>query len=108
MKRWFNGIREWLRKKMFGGRRETRAYSISGWVRSADGTYRNGESKIYREGHTWYREDPDAAYERYPTLHAAIKQERKWSNATELFEEMSRRAAKPLIGAPGSEDGRDA
>jgi hypothetical protein len=49
-----------------------RAYAIAGWRRGADGIYRNGESTICRRGHQWVRDDGTE----WPTLHAAIKQER--------------------------------
>jgi hypothetical protein len=53
---------------------------MAGWVRAEDGIYRNGTEEIFRRGRTWVRVKggfPDEYTEEcYPTLHAAIKQER--------------------------------
>jgi hypothetical protein len=73
----------WMKRAArFSARRK---YSMSGWLRGADGIYRNGESIIFRRGRKWVRQDPvpegDASGwqvtdEEYVTLHAAIKQQR--------------------------------
>ena len=81
IKRWWNGTPVQVRK--------AHAYSIAGWVRNEDGIYYNGPSTIRRHGHSWIRRSPDLEYpqgggvsligyreESYPTLHAAIGQER--------------------------------
>jgi len=103
MKRLLQRIKAW-----WGGApvqaRPSHAYAISGWVRGADGVYRNGDATICRRGREWVRSDGKS----FPTLHTAIKPERIEPDPAALFEEMSRAAAAPLISAQRSEDGQDA
>ena len=84
---WLKGVLEAARKEvkkwpawMRGTR--SRAYSIAGWKRDKEGFYRNGESMIFQRGRAWIRQDLAAGAgnvpvdESYPTLRAAIKQEK--------------------------------
>ncbi|MGD0497502.1 MAG: hypothetical protein ABSC23_03600 [Bryobacteraceae bacterium] len=85
MKRgWFKRLLDWMRG---GAERPSHVYSMAGWVRRADGVYLSPDEKhrIYRRGKVWYRETRQydgewvTAVESvvpYPTLRAAIKQER--------------------------------
>ena len=81
IKRWWNGTPVEVKPE--------RVYSIAGWVRDQHGLYCNGGSTIHRQGRSWIRRNPDLQVgetggivlngyteESYPTLHAAIKQER--------------------------------
>jgi hypothetical protein len=112
LKSWWNAIPNgWGRNRAeFVPLRSAPAhgYSISGWTRAANGVYRNSSDpacSIFRNGRTWYRETPiltpgggvELRAIPYPSLRAAIREERPTPGPATLFDEAAKAAKEPLF-----------
>jgi hypothetical protein len=66
-------------KALFGSKPKGHAYTVNGWARRADGTYRHPDCpdiEVYRGAGFWVWQEvgDESTAQRYPSLRAAIGQ----------------------------------